>query len=103
MPVSDRARAYPQARRRGVTCQAPGTLGGVDPASLRSAAQVGEYGLAPAVARWVEWQFGEDVAHVLAYRGLADEQLGRDRGVGEALRHQREHLLLPGCEPAEWT
>src|SRR5919106_735585 len=45
-------------------------------------------------------QLGEDVADVSRNRLLADEELGRDRAVGLASGHQREHLAFAPAQPS---
>jgi hypothetical protein len=44
----------------------------------------------------LETELGEDVVDVLFDRAAADHQRFRDRGVGQALGHQRQHLALAG-------
>src|SRR5690606_18854791 len=64
------------------------------------ALEVGEDGEdAPVVVlRLVESELAKDVGGVLADGLLADEQLRGDRGVGEPLGHEPQHLLLAGGE-----
>jgi hypothetical protein len=56
-----------------------------------------------AIGRIVQGQveLAEDRAEVLADRALADHQGRGDRGVGLALGHQREDLLLAGGQPGQ--
>jgi hypothetical protein len=68
-----------------------------------SGAEVGEYGKNATVAVLAVGQveLGEDVTDVSLDRSLAQDQTFGDACVGQALRHQREHLALPLCELGE--
>src|SRR5699024_6296827 len=65
--------------------------------------EVGEHGqdTPVVVLRLAEPQLAEDVGRVLADGLLTDEQLRGDRGVGAALGHEPQDLLLAGGERIE--
>src|SRR6266481_6526731 len=46
----------------------------------------------------LEAQLEEDVRHVLLHRTSADDEQVGDRGIRSPLRHEGEHLALPGAE-----
>ncbi len=48
------------------------------------------------------WTSDEDRADVLDDGSFADDQSTRDRAVGSALGHQRQHLAFPVGQPVQW-
>src|ERR1700756_4963074 len=73
------------------------------PVNKWSAAQVSEDGkdARVVIVRLLQVELGEDGRGVLSDRALGDEQPGRDRRVGPALRHELEDLALPGAQPTD--